>query len=262
MVEKAQRKSYTREFKLKVIRFYRKNNLYRTSKRYELNTKTVLRWIKQESKIKDASKQSKHLKHQRKVMHPEMEKKLYDEYKKLRKKGLKVKGYWFKLRAQQILKDMDSETTFRFSDRWFGAFKRRHKISLRRATNVAQKEPEDKRRAIQQFHRQIREVASEGNQLNLLGQFQLCQVANMDQTPLPFCFTDGSTYADTGEPTIWVRGGQSGLDKRQCTIQLTLFADGEPRVKPLLIFRGKGKRITFNEKVHIQSNYLLRFIIG
>ena len=109
---------------------------------------------------------------------------------------------------------MDIETTFRFSDGWFGAFKQRHKISLRRTTNIAQKEPDNKRHAIQQFHRQIREVASEGNQLNLLGQFQLCQVANMDQTPLPFCFTDGSTYADTGEQTIRVRGGQSGLDKR------------------------------------------------
>ena len=214
MVEKAQRKSYTHEFKLNVIRFYQKYNLYRTSKRYELNTKTILPWIKQESKIKGASKQSKHLKHQRKAMHPEMEEKLYDEYKKHRKKGLKVKGYWFKLPAQQILKDMDGETTFRFSDGWFGAFKRRHKISLRRTTDVAQKEPDDKRRAIQQLYRQM------------------------------------------------VRGFQSGLDKRQSTVELTLFADGEPRVKPLLIFRGKGKCITLNEKVHVQSNYLLHLIIG
>ena len=83
----------------------------------------------------------------------------------------------------------------------------------------------------------------------------------MDQTPLPFCFTNGSTYADTWDQTILVCGGQSGLDKRQCTVQLTLFADGEPHVKPLLIFRGEGKSITFNEKVHIQSNYLLCFIV-
>ena len=34
---------------------------------------------------------------------------------------------------------------------------------------------------------------------------------------------------------------QSGLDKRQCTVQLTVFADGEPRVKPLLIFKGLGE---------------------
>ena len=39
-----------------------------------------------------------------------------------------------------------------------------------------------------------------------------------------------------------------------------LFADGEPCVKPLLFFRGKGKCITFNKKVHMQSNYLLCFI--
>ncbi len=63
----------------------------------------------------------------------------------------------------------------------------------------------------------------------------------MDQTPLPFTFTDGETYADTGERSVWVHGGQSGLDKRQCTVQLTTFADGEPGVKPLLIFKGKGK---------------------
>jgi hypothetical protein len=68
----------------------------------------------------------------------------------------------------------------------------------------------------------------------------------MDQTLLPFIFSSGETYADTGERSVWVRGGASGLDKHQCTVQLTLFADGEPRMKPLLIFRGTGKRISFN----------------
>ena len=48
---------------------------------------------------------------------------------------------------------------------------------------------------------------------------------------------------------MWVQGGNSGLDKRQCTVQLTIFADGIPRVKPLVIFRGTGKRITFQEKL-------------
>ena len=32
----------------------------------------------------------------------------------------------------------------------------------------------------------------------------------------------------------------SDWDKRQGTIQLTVFADGVPRVKPLIFFRGKG----------------------
>ena len=44
-------------------------------------------------------------------------------------------------------------------------------------------------------------------------------------------------------------GAGSGLEKRQCTVLLTLFADGKARVKPLIIFRGKGKQISFREKV-------------
>ena len=39
-----------------------------------------------------------------------------------------------------------------------------------------------------------------------------------------------------------------GHDKRQCTVQLTIFADGEPRIKPLLIFKGTGQRISDREK--------------
>ena len=48
-----------------------------------------------------------------------------------------------------------------------------------------------------------------------------------------------------------VRGGASGLDKCQCIVQLTIFADGRARVKPLIIFRGKGKGIMFLEKVQL-----------
>ena len=59
--EKVKRKSYTREFKLEVVRYYRENNLYRTSKFYSLSIKTVLRWVKDEKKLKKAKKGSKHL---------------------------------------------------------------------------------------------------------------------------------------------------------------------------------------------------------
>ena len=90
---KRSRKSYTREFKLIVVNFYRANNLYQTSKQFSLNTKTILRWAGDEEKIKDAKKGSKHAVHVRRAMHPEMETELYQEYKALRKRGLKVKGF-------------------------------------------------------------------------------------------------------------------------------------------------------------------------
>ena len=39
----------------------------------------------------------------------------------------------------------------------------------------------------------------------------------------------------------WTQSGQSRLDKRQAiVVQLTVFADGVERVRPTVIFRGKG----------------------
>ena len=179
---------------------------------------------------------------QRTALHPQMEKKLHSEYRELRKKGLKV--VWFRARAKQILSEMQPDAPpFGSSDRWFMRFKARHRISKRRATNSCQKEPDDKRGAIQRFHRSIRRSAKEGELVGPLGRWTPRNIANMDQTPLPFTFCSGKTYDNTGERSVRVRGGASGLDKRQCTVQLTLFADSEPRVKPLLIFRGKGNEL-------------------
>ena len=156
-----------------------------------------------------------------------------------------MKGWWFKLRAKQILEDVEPDSNFSFSDGWFKGFKKRFRISVRRATNTCQKTPQDKQSAIQGFHRSIRRIARDGEKIGPLGQWESRNIANMDQTPLPFTFTDGETYANTGERSVWVRGGQSGLNKRQCTVQLTVFADGEPRVKPLLIFKGKGNNVKY-----------------
>ena len=63
------------------------------------------------------------------------------------------------------------------------------------------------REAVQQFHRAIRRVADEDRLIRPVGRFALKQIANVGQTPLPFSFTSGGTYADAGDKTVWVRGG-------------------------------------------------------
>ena len=86
------RKSYSREEKLKVVRYYYGNNenLYRTCKTFSLNSRTVKRWIDNHDKIEERKKGSKRVKFARSSQYPEMEEKLHVEYKELRKKGLKV----------------------------------------------------------------------------------------------------------------------------------------------------------------------------
>ena len=73
-VQKAKRRSYTREEKLKVIGFYHSNgkNLYQTCKKFSLNTKTVLRWIHAEEAIRDSGKGRRRIDFKRTAMHPDM----------------------------------------------------------------------------------------------------------------------------------------------------------------------------------------------
>ena len=62
-----------------------------------------------------------------------------------------------------------------------------------------------------------------------------------------------------GGKTVWHRGAASGLDKHQCTVQLTIFTDGEARIPPLLIFRGKGLRISQAEKTKYDQRVRVQF---
>ena len=90
--EKKKRQSHSREKKLKVVKFYHENhcNMYQTCKKFELNSKTVKRWVVDEEKIKNSKKASKRVKFSHAASYPQMEESLYEEYKELRRKGLKV----------------------------------------------------------------------------------------------------------------------------------------------------------------------------
>ncbi len=57
--------------------------------------------------------------------------------------------------------------------------------------------------------------------------------------------------------TNWIHGA-SELDKRP---QLSVFGDGEQRVKPLIMFRGTGARIPLAETVrYVYTFYSCTFI--
>ena len=68
------------------------------------------------------------------------------------------------------------------------------------------------------------------------------------QTPLPFVLDNWKAYDKKDAKKVWAQSGQSGLDKRQATAQLTVIDDEVDRVTPTVIFRGKGLRISAKEK--------------
>ena len=95
------------------------------------------------------------MKFDRQAKYPAMEEQLHKEFRELGRKGIKVKGWLFKSHARQILDSTHPDNTFKYLLGWFTRFKTRYKISLRRATNTAQKVPKDKEAAIQEFHGKI-----------------------------------------------------------------------------------------------------------
>ena len=122
------------------------------------------------------------------------------------------------------------------------------------------------RTSIQQFHRYLRRTATvkatelKCVQEGIVGPWELSDIANMDQIPLQFCFNfKGATYAEKGEKSVWSRTTGEGHDKKQCTMQLTIFTDGEPCIKPLLIFKGTEQRTSDIEKRQYDPRVVVKF---
>ena len=57
----------------------------------------------------------------------------------------------------------------------------------------------------------------------------------MDRATLPIVLDDNKTYDKRGAEELWIASDQSGLEKPQCAIPLTVFADGKT-LSPLIIF--------------------------
>ena len=83
------------------------------------------------------------------------------------------------------------------------------------------------------------------------GRFLPTQRYNVDQSPLPFAFNTKRTYEMIKKGDryhkVWISQPGSGLGKRQCTLQVCFRPVGK-QPKLAIIFRGKGKRISTQEK--------------
>ena len=85
------------------------------------------------------------------------------------------------------------------------------------------------------------------------GYFLPEQRFNVDQSPLPFAVNMTRTYhlyeegCNQNKEKVWISQPGAGLDKRQCTLQIC-FSPAGSQPKLAIIFRGKGKQISEEEK--------------
>jgi hypothetical protein len=256
-------RSYTVKFKLRVLSYWRHTRLpigptqtrqpsrSEVSRRFKIPLSNLTRWKANEVLLTKSGNDMRSIRNSQPRKWVDMERALYTRFIERRKSGKIVRRSWFRKNAKDFLERINHNIPepFRFSNSWFQNFLSWHNISLRFGTNKASKIPTDYLDTIVnwlQYTRANSEVRPDnqfgaGDSVEAVGRYRLRNICNMDQTPIPFEFLTGQTYNTVGEDTVWIKSSkQNGLDKRQATLQLTVFADAVPRVQPLIFFRGQG----------------------
>jgi hypothetical protein len=181
---------------------------------------------------------------------PVLEERLYGLFQEARQANKITTVAWFRRNSKQIWKEIhpDAEKVFVFSNGWFANFKRRYNITRRRVTKKATKLPQEYVPVVNQFLQFVKRNSQRRTPLqptihNLTDgsperRFPKANIINFDETPVPFEFNSGYTYEHKGAKSVQAKSEKSGWDKRQVTLILYLFADGEQRLKPKVIFKG------------------------
>lgn len=306
------RYAYSREQKLAAIDYFQTTwkelkdgtheriSLRLSAKRLKVSRKLLRTWVANKEKIQNQRKGTFRARKQRScVQEPEMERRLNARFEEAREQGRKISYKWMLRHAKQIYGELyphrmlthengkKSYLNFMFSNGWYNGFRRRYSISLRCSTKRAQKSPEQLEPVLQnwiQYNRRMLTIVEgksiigipRGPDVPVAGRIKLSEICNMDQSPLPFEYLKGRTYAKRGDQTVRIKEGKSGHDKRQCTLQIAIFADGVLRCKPLLMFKGKpngdnrrkaerkryhpGVVVIFNEKAWANTSNLLDWV--
>ena len=155
--------------------------------------------------------------------------------------GHRVTTRMARVRAGRFAEEMDCVHVCKFSSTWLRAFMRRDGLSLRRRTRKKNQAIEDVLEVEARFQASMRRFEGVPPERRF----------NFDQVPLPLmcCGSSRRTIANRGAKEVWVRQPRDDSDKRQATVHLTLRAGGEaPQPKPILVFRGKGLRISEAER--------------
>lgn len=138
--------------------------------------------------------------------------------------GIAVSGLILRLKAKEVCSDPD----FKASLGWYQKWKKRHSISLRTKTTLAQRLPQDLEEKTVQFHRFVIALRQRYGH-------SLSRLFNMDETPMRFELPSSRTLEFSGSRTVPVKS--CGAEKRSFTVTLAVAADGQ-KLPPSVIFKG------------------------
>jgi transposase-like protein len=221
------RQSYSREQKLAAIGYATTKRVWDLKARemvlishkqacrdLGLDPVQLRRWKKDVDKIRSLHKGSRKGKLSHPAQYPVLEDRLHALILEKRQIGRNVSEKWIRRHARLEFESLWPEKVtivekrkvfagMTFSSGWFNGFLRRKHLSLRASTKRAQVVPADYKDKITSWLQFNRRAQARFN-------FELSEIANMDQTPIAFEFLNGRTYDTTGVRTVFVKQSGSG----------------------------------------------------
>ena len=219
MEEGTQRKkSYDIGFKLKVVTAVKEGmSKVKAAKTYGINRRRVQEWVQQEEQLKKMARSRRRLPGAGcKIRYQDIEEKLIAYFEERRNKGVRVTGKAFKSEALRLHKAYGNQS-FKASSSWYRRFKKRHNISLRRATHISQHSQEIISGKVDRFLQLV--IKHRRNR-----QYGLHYIGNMDETPVWLEMPGTSTLEYSGGKEVSV--SSAGQQKKRFTVVLGALADG------------------------------------
>lgn len=268
----ANRNSYSASFQAKVIHQCQPGvSQYKIAEENGINQGLISKWLKKkDSIIAAAVDQHKKLftKQRPTKKYLQLYPALYDKLKTARKSGKQVNFNWLWSKARQIHREQTSNEGAVVKKHVIQTFLKKYNVRMRARQRNRAKPREAYRESLMKWHATTRErlVRTAGKSTSYdpkWGHYKPEERFNVDQTPMPFAINVNRTYEpiEPGDKhhKTWIRQPASGLDKRQCTVQVCSRGDGtQPRIA--IIFRGKGN-VRPDEKAasHKGKNFLFSF---
>ena len=222
------RRSYSVNFKLKAIELAEEKGKHFAAKALNVDRKRIRDWCQNKMKIKDQPKSKKRaLGGGRKCKFPGLEESLLQWFSERRSAGVRVTGKALKREALRLHR-LNGNQSFKASHGWFRRFQKRHSISFRRSTHVAQHARDITDSRVDKFLNFV-------IRMRRLRNYQNCEIANMDETPVWLEMPGKSTFASKGESEVRVTS--TGHEKQKLTVTLGAYADGT-KMSPLVHLPG------------------------
>ena len=222
MPPKVKRTSYTLKFKREVVNYAKQHSKSVAANQFNLDISMIGRWVKASVNwTTEKNDKKKKIGSGRKALYPEAEKVLYNWIIEQRKQELAVTYITIQNKMKEILREpsmialYNSIDDFKVSLRWLRLFLKRYGLVLRRRTKISQKLPEQTNELLESFNEFVINLRMEKS-------FEMCDIFNMDKTPVWFDMAGNFTVNQKGEKMVHIRG--TGNEKNRFTVVLTCAA--------------------------------------